>query len=51
MSIVWTIIVGCLAGVVAKIIMPASTEPVVGAVILLVICGFFAGKRRAGCLI
>jgi len=84
MSIIWTIIVGFLAGVVAKFIMPGSNEPsgfvlttilgilgailasylgqapgwykagegagfigaVVGAVILLVIYGFFAGKRR-----
>jgi uncharacterized membrane protein YeaQ/YmgE (transglycosylase-associated protein family) len=85
MSIIWTIIVGFLAGVVAKFIMPGSNEPsgfvlttllgivgailasylgqalgwykaaegagfigaVVGAIILLVIYGFFAGKRRA----
>jgi len=84
MSIIWTIIVGFLAGVVAKFIMPGSNEPsgfvlttilgivsailasylgqalgwytagegagfigaVVGAIILLVIYGFFAGKRR-----
>ena len=85
MSIIWTIIVGFLAGVAAKFIMPGSNEPsgfvlttilgivgailasylgqalgwykagegagfigaVVGAIILLVIYGFFAGKRRA----
>jgi len=85
LSIIWTIIVGFLAGVVAKLIMPGSNEPsgfvlttilgivgsilasylgqalgwykagegagfigaVVGAIILLVIYGFFAGKRRA----
>ena len=85
MSIVWTIIVGFLAGVVAKFIMSGSNEPsgfvlttilgiagailasylgqalgwynagegagfigaVVGAIILLAIYGFFAGKRRA----
>jgi uncharacterized membrane protein YeaQ/YmgE (transglycosylase-associated protein family) len=84
MSIIWTIIIGFLAGVVAKFIMPGSNEPsgyimttilgvlgsvvasylgqalgwykagegagfvgaVVGAIILLVIYGFFAGKRR-----
>ena len=85
MSIIWTIIVGFLAGVVAKFLMPGDNEPsgfimttilgivgsilasylgealgwykagegagfigaVVGAIILLVIYGFFAGKRRA----
>jgi uncharacterized membrane protein YeaQ/YmgE (transglycosylase-associated protein family) len=85
MSIIWAIIVGFLAGVVAKFIMPGDNEPsgfimttilgivgsilasylgqalgwykagegagfigaIVGAVILLVIYGFFAGKRRA----
>ena len=85
MSIIWTIIVGFLAGVVAKFIMPGSNEPsgfimttilgivgsvlasylgqalgwykagegagfigaVVGAIILLVIYGFFAGKSRS----
>jgi uncharacterized membrane protein YeaQ/YmgE (transglycosylase-associated protein family) len=85
MSIIWTIIIGFLAGVVAKFIMPGSNEPsgfvmttilgivgsilasylgqalgwykagegagfigaVVGAIILLVIYGFFAGNRRA----
>jgi uncharacterized membrane protein YeaQ/YmgE (transglycosylase-associated protein family) len=84
-EIIWTIIVGFLAGVVAKFIMPGNNEPsgfvmttilgivgsilasylgealgwykagegagfigaVVGAIILLVIYGFFAGKRRA----
>jgi uncharacterized membrane protein YeaQ/YmgE (transglycosylase-associated protein family) len=83
MSIIWTIIIGFLAGVVAKLIMPGSNEPsgfvlttilgilgsfvatylgqalgwykageaagfvgaVVGAIVLLVIYGFFAGKR------
>ena len=85
MSIIWTIIIGFLAGVVAKFIMPGDNEPsgfvmttilgivgsivasylgqalgwykagegagfigaVVGAVVLLLIYGFFAGKRRA----
>lgn len=85
MSILWTIIIGFLAGVIAKFIMPGDNEPsgfimttilgivgsilasylgqalgwykagegagfigaVVGAIILLVIYGFFAGKRRA----
>jgi uncharacterized membrane protein YeaQ/YmgE (transglycosylase-associated protein family) len=85
MSIIWTIIVGFFAGVVAKFIMPGDNEPsgfimttilgivgsilasylgqalgwykagegagfvgaIVGAIILLVIYGFFAGKRRA----
>ena len=85
MSIIWTIIVGFLAGVIAKFIMPGDNEPsgfimttilgivgsivasylgqalgwykagegagfigaVVGAIILLVIYGIFAGKRRA----
>jgi uncharacterized membrane protein YeaQ/YmgE (transglycosylase-associated protein family) len=85
MSIIWTIIVGFLAGVIAKFIMPGDNEPsgfimttilgivgsilasylgqalgwykagegagfigaVVGAIILLAIYGFFAGKRRA----
>jgi uncharacterized membrane protein YeaQ/YmgE (transglycosylase-associated protein family) len=85
MSIIWTIIIGFLAGVVAKFIMPGDNEPsgfimttilgivgsfvasylgqalgwykagegagfigaVVGAVIVLLIYGFVAGKRRA----
>jgi uncharacterized membrane protein YeaQ/YmgE (transglycosylase-associated protein family) len=85
MSIIWTIIIGFLAGVIAKFIMPGDNEPsgfimttilgivgsfvasylgqalgwykagegagfigaVVGAVIVLLIYGFFAGKRRA----
>ena len=85
MSIIWTVIVGFLAGVIAKFLMPGDNEPsgfimttilgivgsilasylgqalgwykagegagfigaVVGAIILLVIYGFFAGKRRA----
>ena len=84
MHIIWTVIIGFLAGVVAKFIMPGSNEPsgfimttilgiigsfvatylgqalgwyktgeaagfvgaVVGAIILLVIYGFFAGRRR-----
>ena len=84
MHIIWTIIIGFLAGVVAKFIMPGNNEPsgfimttilgvlgsfvasylgqalgwykagegagfiasVVGAIILLVIYGFFAGKSR-----
>ena len=85
MSIIWTIIIGFLAGVVAKFIMPGDNEPsgfilttilgivgafvasylgqavgwykagegagfvgaIVGAIIVLLIYGFFAGKRRA----
>ena len=85
MSIIWTIIIGFLAGVIAKFIMPGDNEPsgfvmttilgivgafvasflgqalnwykagesagligsVVGAIIVLVIYGFIAGKRRA----
>jgi uncharacterized membrane protein YeaQ/YmgE (transglycosylase-associated protein family) len=85
MSIIWTIIIGFLAGVVAKFIMPGNNEPsgfimttilgivgafvasflgqalnwykagegagfigaVVGAIIVLVIYGFVAGKRPA----
>ena len=85
MSIIWTIIIGFLAGLIAKFIMPGDNEPsgfimttilgivgafvasflgqalgwykagegagfigaVVGAIILLLIYGFFAGKRRA----
>jgi uncharacterized membrane protein YeaQ/YmgE (transglycosylase-associated protein family) len=85
MSIIWTIIIGFLAGIVAKFIMPGDNEPsgfimttilgivgsivasylgaalgwykagegagfigaVVGAIILLLIYGFVAGKRRA----
>ena len=84
MSIIWTIIIGFLAGFVAKFIMPGDNEPsgfimttilgivgafvasflgqalgwykagegagfigaVVGAIILLLIYGFVAGKRR-----
>ena len=84
MSIIWTIIIGFLAGVVAKFIMPGSNEPsgfimttilgivgsfvasylgqalgwykagegagfigaVVGAIVVLAIYGFFAGKQR-----
>jgi uncharacterized membrane protein YeaQ/YmgE (transglycosylase-associated protein family) len=85
MSMIWTIVIGFFAGVVAKFIMPGDNEPsgfimttilgivgafvasylgqalgwykagegagfigaVVGAIILLVIYGFVAGKRRA----
>ena len=86
MSIIWTIIIGFLAGVVAKFIMPGDNEPsgfilttilgivgafvassylgqalnwykagesagfvgsVVGAIIVLAIYGFIAGRRRA----
>jgi uncharacterized membrane protein YeaQ/YmgE (transglycosylase-associated protein family) len=85
MSIIWTIIVGFLAGLIAKFIMPGDNEPsgfimttilgivgafvasylgqalgwykagegagfigaVVGAIILLLIYGLVAGKRRA----
>jgi uncharacterized membrane protein YeaQ/YmgE (transglycosylase-associated protein family) len=85
MSIIWTIIIGFLAGIVAKFIMPGDNEPsgfimttilgilgsivasylgqalgwykageaagfigaVVGAIVLLLIYGFFAGRQRA----
>jgi uncharacterized membrane protein YeaQ/YmgE (transglycosylase-associated protein family) len=85
MSVIWTIIIGFLAGVVAKFIMPGGNEPsgfimttilgivgsfvasylgqalgwykagegagfigsVVGAIVLLAIYGFFAGRQRA----
>ena len=85
MSILWTIIIGFLAGVVAKFLMPGDNEPsgfilttilgivgafvatylgqaldwykagegagfigsVVGAIIVLAIYGFIAGRRRA----
>ena len=85
MGFIWTIIIGFLAGVIAKFIMPGDNEPsgfimttilgivgafvasylgqalgwykpgegagfmgaVVGAIIVLLIYGFFAGKRRA----
>jgi uncharacterized membrane protein YeaQ/YmgE (transglycosylase-associated protein family) len=84
MSIIWTIIIGFFAGLIAKFIMPGDNEPsgfimttilgivgafvasylgqalgwykagegagfigaVVGAIILLLIYGFVAGKRR-----
>jgi uncharacterized membrane protein YeaQ/YmgE (transglycosylase-associated protein family) len=84
MSIIWTIIIGFLAGLVAKFIMPGDNEPsgfimttilgivgafvasylgqalgwykagegagfigaVVGAIILLLVYGFVAGRRR-----
>ena len=84
MSIIWTIIIGFLAGVIAKFIMPGDNEPsgfimttilgivgafvasylgqalnwykagesagfigsVVGAIIVLAIYGFIAGRRR-----
>jgi uncharacterized membrane protein YeaQ/YmgE (transglycosylase-associated protein family) len=85
MTILWTIIIGFLAGVIAKFIMPGDNEPsgfiltailgivgafvatylgqalgwygpdqgagligaVVGAVIVLLVYGFFAGRQRA----
>jgi len=85
MGIIWTIIIGFLAGIVAKFIMPGDNEPsgfimttilgivgsfvatylgqalgwykagegagfigaVVGAIVVLLIYGFVAGKRRA----
>jgi uncharacterized membrane protein YeaQ/YmgE (transglycosylase-associated protein family) len=85
MSILWTIIIGFLAGVVAKFLMPGDNEPsgfilttilgivgafvatylgqaldwykagegagfigsVVGAIVVLAIYGFIAGRRRA----
>jgi uncharacterized membrane protein YeaQ/YmgE (transglycosylase-associated protein family) len=84
MSILWTIVVGFVAGVIAKFIMPGDNEPsgfilttilgivgafvatylgqalgwyrpgegagligaVVGAIIVLLIYGFFAGRQR-----
>ena len=84
MSIIWTIIIGFLAGLIAKFIMPGDNEPsgfimttilgivgafvasylgqalgwykagegagfigaVVGAIILLLVYGFVAGRRR-----
>ena len=85
MSIIWTIIIGFVAGVIAKFIMPGNNEPsgfiltailgivgafvasylgqalnwykadesagfigsVVGAMIVLAVYGFIAGRRRA----
>lgn len=85
MGIIWTIIIGFIAGVIAKFIMPGDNEPsgfilttilgivgafvatylgqalgwygpgqgagfvggVVGAIIVLVVYGFIAGRRRA----
>jgi uncharacterized membrane protein YeaQ/YmgE (transglycosylase-associated protein family) len=85
MSIIWTIIVGFVVGIIAKFIMPGSNEPsgfvmttilgiagsflasylgqalgwykagegagfigaIVGAIILLLIYGFVAGRQRA----
>jgi len=85
MSIVWTIIVGFVVGIIAKFIMPGSNEPsgfvmttilgiagsflasylgqalgwykagegagfigaIVGAIVLLLIYGFVAGRQRA----
>ena len=85
MGIIWTIIIGFVAGVIAKFIMPGDNEPsgfimttilgilgsivasylgqalgwykageaagfigaVVGAIVLLLIYGFFAGRQRA----
>ena len=85
MGIIWTIIIGFLAGVVAKFIMPGDNEPsgfimttilgivgsfvasylgqalgwytagegagfigsIVGAIIVLLIYGFIAGRRRS----
>ena len=84
MGIIWTIIIGFIAGIIAKFIMPGDNEPsgfilttilgivgaivatylgqaigwyeagegagligaIVGAVIILVIWGFIAGRRR-----
>ena len=84
MSILWTILIGFIAGVLAKLITPGSNEPqgfilttilgivgafvatylgqslgwyrpgegaglvgaIVGAIIVLLIYGFFAGRRR-----
>ena len=85
MSVIWTIIIGFIAGVIAKFVMPGDNEPsgfilttilgivgafvatylgqalgwyrvgegaglvgaIVGAVIVLFIYGFVAGRRRA----
>ena len=63
MSVIWTIIIGFLAGVVAKFIMPGDNEPfvgwyrpgegaglvgaIVGAIIVLLVYGMVAGRRRA----
>jgi uncharacterized membrane protein YeaQ/YmgE (transglycosylase-associated protein family) len=85
MGIIWTIIIGLIAGIIAKFIVPGRNEPsgfiltavlgivgaflatflgqalgwygpdegagligaIVGAVIILVIWGFIAGRRRA----
>ena len=88
MGIIWTIIIGFLAGVIAKFIMPGSNEPsgfilttilgivgaflatflgqalgwygpnqgagfigaIVGAIVVLAIYGFVAGRTRSGSL-
>ena len=85
MSIIWTIIIGFVAGIAAKFIVPGDNEPsgfvlttilgivgafvatylgqalgwyradesagfvgaIVGAIIVLIIWGFFAGRRRS----
>ena len=84
MSILWTILIGFIAGVIAKFIMPGDNEPsgfilttilgivgafvasylgqalgwyrpgegagligaIVGAIIVLFVCGLFAGRQR-----
>ena len=48
MGIIWTIIIGFIAGVIAKFIMPGPNEPlgaVVGAIIVLLIWGAVARRR------
>ena len=57
MSIIWTIIIGFVAGVIAKFLMPGPNEPqgfvltailgIVGAVIVLAIWGAISKNRRA----
>jgi uncharacterized membrane protein YeaQ/YmgE (transglycosylase-associated protein family) len=60
-SILWTIVIGFIAGVIAKFIMPGDNEAlgwyrpgegagligaVVGAIIVLFVYGLLAGRRR-----
>lgn len=61
MSILWTIIIGFVAGVIAKFIAPGSNEPAgfvlttilgivgafFGAVVVLLVWGMVAGKRAS----
>ena len=56
MGILWTIIIGFIAGVIAKFIMPGDNEPsgfilttilgIVGAIIVIFFYGFFAGRQQ-----